>query len=67
MANCKVCGKSVTAAHVMHAECWKQEVSNLAEIFCDQYCRWPIECHSEEELAEHCDSCHMIRVLNLGS
>ena len=51
----------------MHAECWKREARELAEIFCDRYCRWPTECENADELVnEHCDDCHMIRVLNLG-
>ena len=64
---CKLCGKAVTSARVMHAECWKREARELAEIFCDRYCRWPTECENADELVnEHCDDCHMIRVLNLG-
>ena len=67
MPNCKLCGKAVTAARVMHAECWEHETRELAKIFCDHYCRWPLECENADELMnEHCDSCHLIRVLNLG-
>lgn len=33
MANCKLCGKPVTSARVMHAECWEREAYKLAEIF----------------------------------
>ena len=67
MANCKLCGKRVVSARVMHTECWEHEARELAEIFCDSYCRWPAECESEDELMSgHCDSCHLVRVLNLG-
>lgn len=37
------------------------------ELFCDNYCRWPRECPNQDELEDkHCDSCDLIRVLNLG-
>ena len=48
MPNCKLCGKAVTSARVMHAECWKREARELAEIFCDRYCRWPTECENAD-------------------
>lgn len=67
MANCKLCGKPVTSVRVIHPECWEREARGLAEIFCGRYCRWPEQCQSEEQLQdEHCDSCALIRVLNLG-
>lgn len=37
------------------------------QVFCDNYCRWPRECPNQDELEDkHCDSCDLIRVLNLG-
>lgn len=67
MANCKLCGKPVRSAHVIHSACWEREAYELAEIFCDQYCKWPEQCSGEEQLQEqHCDACALIHVLNLG-
>lgn len=67
MAKCKICGKAVVTAHVFHRECWQEEVAKLAQVFCDNYCRWPRECPNQDELEDkHCDSCDLIRVLNLG-
>lgn len=67
MAKCKICGKAVVTAHVFHRECWQEEVEKLAQVFCDNYCRWPRECPNQDELEDkHCDSCDLIRVLNLG-
>ena len=55
MAKCKICGKTVVT------------VEKLAQVFCDDYCRWPRECPNQDELEDkHCDSCDLIRVLNLG-
>ena len=66
MANCAICGRRVEAARVMHPRCWEKKAEELAEIFCNHYCRFPRECASEEELEEHCGLCHLIRLLNLG-
>lgn len=66
MANCKFCGKPVRCGSVHHSACWEHETEKVAEIFCDKYCRWPVECKSQEELEDHCDGCVMIRLLNLG-
>ena len=67
MAKCKFCGKPVKAATVHHSACWEQKAEELAQIFCDDYCHWPFVCQDEDELEEqHCDSCALIRLLNLG-
>lgn len=34
-------------------------------IFCDKYCRHPLECQSQDELDNHCDNCDFIKVLNI--
>lgn len=65
MANCKFCGKAVEASPVMHKECWEAECEKVAEIFCDRYCRWPFELE-QDELDEKCDSCDLVKLLNLG-
>ena len=68
MPNCKLCGKAVTSARVMHAECWKREARELAEIFwlTDTAAGQPNARTRTNLVNEHCDDCHMIRVLNLG-
>ena len=68
MPNCKFCKKPVQCATVFHAACWEREAEKIAEIFCDNFCRWPDICGSEEELQEqHCEKdCPMPRLLNIG-
>lgn len=67
MADCKICGKPAEAVPVMHRECWEKAVSDMAEEFCNEYCRFPREIEDADSLQElHCDSCPLIRVLNLG-
>lgn len=56
MANCKICGKPVRAARVFHSACWEKAAEEMAQAFCDEYCRWPREAGSQEELEQHCDS-----------
>ena len=41
MPNCKICGKPVVAANVIHSACWEHEANKVAEEFCDNYCRFP--------------------------
>ena len=67
MANCKICGKPAVTAVVHHASCWELAAAEAAGKFCDHYCRFPLECADEDELHDkHCDSCELIRLLNLG-
>lgn len=67
MPNCKICGKPVVAANVFHSACWQAKAYKMAEEFCDNYCRFPLEAANEEELHEqHCDSCPMAKLLSLG-
>lgn len=67
MANCKICGKPVQCANVFHSACWETAAGKVIQVFCDDYCRWPRECSDEAELEEqHCDSCALVKVLNLG-
>ncbi|MEG2930316.1 MAG: hypothetical protein RR825_00890 [Ruthenibacterium sp.] len=66
MPNCKICGKPVLSARVMHPACWERACDKMAEIFCDEYCKWPGECADKDALAAHCDDCALIRILNLG-
>lgn len=67
MANCKFCGQSVRTSSVFHSACWESRAHRVAEEFCDHFCRFPRECADEEQLEQdHCDSCPLIRLLNLG-
>lgn len=66
MPNCRFCRQPVTAGVVHHPECWKKKTEEVAQIFCDEYCRFPREVKDEDELDEHCDRCHLVALLNLG-
>ena len=66
MGKCKRCGTEVKFPIMLHSACWETEVSKVAEIFCDKYCRFPRECKGQDELDEHCDSCELIDLLNIG-
>ena len=66
MPNCKYCGQPVTAAPVFHTACWKAKLEDAAQIFCDQFCRWPWLCQDQEDLEEHCNGdCPFLSLLNL--
>ena len=67
MAKCKICGKAVVTAHVFHRECWQDEVEKLAQVFCDDYCRWPREVKDRRDLIElHCSECVVAELLRMG-
>lgn len=67
MANCKICGRPVRSANVFHSTCWETTAEKMAETFCADYCRWPLECADQDSLEElHCSDCALVRVLNLG-
>ena len=67
MPNCKFCGTPVISGPAIHTECWTADAEKLAEIFCDDYCHWPYATGDEIDLQEnHCDSCALIKLLNLG-
>ena len=67
MANCKICGRPVTAGPVMHGHCLEQLITEAAEQLCDDYCIWPDLCGSMEQLhQEHCGSCPMEPLMQLA-
>ena len=66
MPNCKFCGKPVISSTVHHAACWEREADKIAEVFCNNYCKWSEQCGNEDELNEHCDICKFLNLLNLG-
>lgn len=63
MANCKICGRMMLAGPVMHVECLERLVTQVAEQFCDNYCRWPLT--NMELLEAHCSSCPMDRLMRI--
>lgn len=69
MANCKFCGLQVKSAKVFHASCWEHEAKKVAEVFCEEYFRWPRECADDDSMYDlhlHCSVCALDRLLNLG-
>lgn len=42
----------------------EQKMTELQKLMCDEYCKFPEQCGSQEALDEHCDSCQMIRLWN---
>jgi hypothetical protein len=39
-------------------------MTELQELMCDNYCKWPGMCSGQDELDEHCDDCQMIKLWN---
>lgn len=67
MAMCKFCGQRVTSAPVFHPACWDAKAKQAAEIFCDQYCKYP-EWYKEtpQALEDRCADCDLGKLINLG-
>jgi len=51
---------------VWHAACWEAKVHKMAEIFCDEYCRFPREIKDPDALEDKCNDCKLISLLNMG-
>ena len=67
MALCRICGRSVAAGTVLHADCLEQQATKFSEKICDSYCKWPEICGSQEELEdEHCEGCPMQELTKLA-
>lgn len=65
MANCSFCGKPVLAGKVLHTSCAaKKTAQDMTEKFCDHYCRFPRECHDDEALHHHCESCELQKLIS---
>lgn len=58
MAWCKLCGKRVTAALVMHRKCLEEAAERIALEFCLNNCKWFAEL-GDDGLNQHCDGCQM--------
>ncbi len=65
MVKCKFCGQGVRVAPVFHPACWVQAAGKAAEVFCDDYCRYPREL-DQEKLLEQCMECPLVRLTALG-
>ena len=65
MAKCKFCGQGVRVAPVFHPACWVQAAGKAAEVFCDEYCRYPREL-DQEKLLERCMEYPLVRLTALG-
>ena len=65
MVKCKFCGQGVRVAPVFHPACWVQAAGKAAEVFCDDYCRYPREL-DQEKLQEQCMECPLVRLTALG-
>lgn len=63
MANYKICGRPVVAGPVMHSECLEQLVTEVAEQFCDNYCRLPLT--NADLLDEHCKCCPIDQLMKM--
>lgn len=67
MAICRICGRSVIAGSVVHADCLTQQVAEFSAKICDSYCKWPEVCGSQGELEdEHCERCPMQELVKLA-
>lgn len=45
-------------------EAKEHAIEEIKGRMCDEYCRFPRECKSQEELDTHCDHCGMMAFLN---
>ena len=62
MANCKICGESVSCTPVFHSECLEKLIDSVSEDFCDNYCQFPKAAPDEESLHTlHCKNCPLIQ------
>ena len=61
---CKYCGKPIRFPVAYHTACYEVEVERCANRFCHDYCRFPRECDTQEQLDEHCDDCPFIGLSN---
>ena len=48
----------------MHNDCLEKLITEAAEQFCDNYCRWPRT--NADQMEAHCDSCPMEPLMQLA-
>ena len=66
MPRCKICGKPVSSATVIHGECLEQLISGVKCEMCDNFCRWPHEARTQEELDAICKHCPLDLLDEIG-
>lgn len=68
MANCKFCGKPVAVSPVWHSDCFEDAADEIAAVVCDDLCKYREAYGADQDALnrEHCDSCVMNRLLDLG-
>ncbi len=62
---CARCGKPIIHPVAWHITCWDLVVDSIARRFCEEYCKFPDECKTQEELDEHCDNCEFTKLAKL--
>ena len=62
MAKCKIGGRSVTPAPVVHQNCLEELLGQI----CDQNCKWPVVCMNQDRLDLHCSRCPINKILESG-
>ena len=69
MAKCKFCEKPVTVSPVWHEECYINAVDKIASQICDGICKYRDAYGADEESLnrEHCDSCVLHELFDLGT
>jgi len=40
----------------------REEIEEIIETMCDDFCIWPTECPTEERLHKHCEECPLNRL-----
>ena len=65
MASCKVCGKAVRSAPIIHERCMKRLVEEVQKEMCDDFCRYTRAGLSEDSFEDMCSRCPMNRLNQL--
>ena len=61
----QVCNNKIKQLGVELRTVTENILNEAIPVFCDKYCRYPLECQTQDELDEHCDNCDFIKILNL--
>lgn len=61
---CSRCGEPMRFPVAFHDAFYELAAGAIMEKLCDEYCRFPCECHSQEELDKHCDNCELVGLIN---
>ena len=66
MSKCATCKSKTDKPIVWCEKCWTEAVTKFAEDFCDNYCKYPIQCDSQEGLDKFCANCGLIKLMNIN-